>query len=63
MVTVLPGDAGKRAKVMEQRRAILLTILQCTPPESTSLQAILKFGFASHVKRWIDECLQGTVGT
>jgi hypothetical protein len=56
------SDESKKA-VLEQRRAIILAIVGATPDSSPSLERVLSNDYLSGVKVWLDQVLDGSVGT
>jgi RNA recognition motif. (a.k.a. RRM, RBD, or RNP domain) len=61
----IPGTLDNAAKVaaLEQRRCILLAILSATPSNNDPLQKLLSLGLLTSLRPWLDDILNGTVGS
>ena len=55
-------DPSLRGTVLAQRRCILLSCVNSTPRESSTVKDILNDGYLACVKSWLDEILNGSIG-
>lgn len=55
------SNTGNNA-ILISRRAIVLTLVGSTPIENAMLDTILRNGYLSTVKLWMDGILKGTLG-
>jgi hypothetical protein len=59
----LAGDAIEIKKaILVSRRCIILALVGSTPIDTSSLTIILKDGYLSTVKHWMDDILSGSLG-
>jgi hypothetical protein len=60
----IAGDTNEAKKeILVSRRCIVLALVGSTPIDASILTSILKDGYLSIVKHWMDEILSGSVGT
>lgn len=64
-VLKIPGelDLDKKRTAAEQRRCLLLAILADTPSTNPTLKSVLSNGLLVTVKSWLDDILNGAIGT
>lgn len=61
----IPGelDLDRKRAAAEHRRCILLALLACTSPNNPTLKKLLANGLLNTVKSWLDDILNGAIGT
>lgn len=62
-VDSVSGDNVETKKaILVARRAMILALIGATPISNSSLDIILQNGYLSTVKKWMDDCVSGSVG-
>jgi hypothetical protein len=56
------GDQETKKAILISRRSIILGLVGSTPPSNASLDTILRNGYLSTAKQWMDDVLNGSIG-